>query len=95
MTDAARIPIQVSGHLRDHCGASAEVAVSARTVREALEGLEHDHAALHRSVCDETGTVRRHIGVFVNASHIRDLDGLDTVLAPGDVMIILPAISGG
>jgi molybdopterin converting factor small subunit len=32
---------------------------------------------------------------FVNTSHVRDLEGLDTALVPGDVITILPAISGG
>jgi molybdopterin converting factor small subunit len=50
---------------------------------------------LHRNICDETGRVRRHINVFVNSSHMRDLEGLDTALAPGDVVTILPAVSGG
>jgi molybdopterin converting factor small subunit len=39
--------------------------------------------------------VRRHIGVFVNNAHIRDLSGLDTSLEAGDVLTILPAVSGG
>ena len=51
--------------------------------------------ALHCSVCDETGTVRRHINLFVNTNHMRDRNGLDTPLAPGDVVTILPAVSGG
>jgi molybdopterin converting factor small subunit len=46
-------------------------------------------------VCDETGAVRRHINLFVNSSHVRDRDGLDTPLAAGDVLTILPAVSGG
>ena len=50
---------------------------------------------LYRNVCDETGAVRRHLNVFVNADHMRDRDGLDTTLAPGDVVTILPAVSGG
>jgi molybdopterin converting factor small subunit len=35
------------------------------------------------------------MNVFVNADNVRDLDGVDTKLAPGDVMTILPAVSGG
>jgi len=46
-------------------------------------------------VCDETGRVRRHLNVFVNSDNVRDLDGLDTVLKSGDVVTILPAVSGG
>jgi MoaD family protein len=69
--------------------------LSAANVRAALEELERTHPSLHRNICDETGRVRRHINVFVNSSHVRDLEGLDTALAPGDVVTILPAVSGG
>ena len=37
----------------------------------------------------------RHIGLFVNTAHVRDREGLDTPLASGDVITILPAVSGG
>jgi MoaD family protein len=81
--------------LRSYCGGARELSLPASTVRGALEEMERRYPALHRNVCDETGAVRRHVGVFVNTSHIRDLDGLDTQLAPGDVITILPAVSGG
>jgi molybdopterin converting factor small subunit len=67
----------------------------ALSVRAALEQIERDHPALYRSVCDETGTVRRHVNLFVNNSHMRDREGLDTPLVPGDIITILPAVSGG
>ena len=46
-------------------------------------------------ICDETGQVRRHVNLFVNTAHVRDRDGLDTALVAGDVLTILPAVSGG
>jgi molybdopterin converting factor small subunit len=33
--------------------------------------------------------------VFVNADNVRDLNGIDTPLKAGDVLTILPAVSGG
>jgi molybdopterin converting factor small subunit len=33
--------------------------------------------------------------VFVNSDNMRDRDGVDTVLAAGDVVTFLPAVSGG
>ena len=57
--------------------------------------LEALHPRLYRSVCDETGAVRRHVNLFVNTVHVRDRAGLDTPLGPGDVVFILPAVSGG
>ena len=69
--------------------------MSASNVRAALEEIARRHPPLYRSICDETGAVRRHINLFVNASHVRDRDGLDTAFAPGDELTILPAVSGG
>jgi len=69
--------------------------LSATNVRAALAELEERYPAFHRSICDETGAVRKHINVFVNTQHMRDRSGLDTPLIPGDEVIILPAVSGG
>lgn len=89
------ITIHVPGPLRACCEGASELTLSAPSVRAALDQLERQYPSLHRSVCDETGAVRRHVNLFVNTSHVRDRDGLDTALAPGDVVSILPAVSGG
>jgi molybdopterin synthase sulfur carrier subunit len=89
------VTIHVPGALRTYCGGAEALPTNARTVRAALEDLERNQFALYRNVCDETGAVRRHLNVFVNADNVRDLDGVDTKLAPGDVLTILPAVSGG
>lgn len=96
-TDAgpASITILVPGPLRDYCDGAASLRVQASDVRAALDQLAVRFPALRKTVCDETGAVRRHINLFVNSDHIRDLDGLGTALAAGDVLIILPAVSGG
>jgi sulfur-carrier protein len=95
MTPSTAIKIIVPALLRPYCQGASELPLSAPTVRVALEELERHHPALYRNVCDETGAVRRHVNLFVNMFHIRDLEGLDTELVPGDVVIILPAVSGG
>ncbi len=95
MAPAPTITIHVPGPLRTYCAGAAQLSISADTVRAALEDLQRSQAALYRNVCDETGTVRRHLNVFVNSDNVRDLNGVDTPLAPGDVVTILPAVSGG
>jgi molybdopterin synthase sulfur carrier subunit len=89
------ITIFVPGLLREYCAGAARLTTTASRVRAALEELEAKYPVLYRSVCNETGAVRRHVNLFVNTENIRDLDGLDTALAEGDELIILPAISGG
>lgn len=94
-TTRMSITIQVPAVLRHYCAGAAELVLSAVTVRAALEQLEQSHPSLYGSICDETGKVRRHINIFVNTSHMRDREGIDTVLVSGDVVTILPAVSGG
>ena len=95
MGSTPTVTIHVPGQLRPYCAGAEQLSISARTVRAALADLERSQSALYRNVCDETGTVRRHLNVFVNSDNVRDLDGVNTALASGDVVTILPAVSGG
>lgn len=89
------ITLHVPGPLRPYCAGAMQLSIAAHTVRAALDELERSQSALYRNVCDETGQLRRHLNVFVNSDNVRDLDGVDTRLTSGDVLTILPAVSGG
>lgn len=95
MARAIAVTILVPGPLRAYCRGASEFLISASSVRVALGEIERLYPSLYSSICDETGTVRRHINLFVNTSHVRDREGLDTALVPGDEVTILPAVSGG
>jgi molybdopterin converting factor small subunit len=95
MTRPDTITVHVPGPLRNCCAGAAKLALAASSLRAILTELEQRHPALHRSVCDETGAVRRHVNLFINTEHMRDREGLDTTLVPGDEVTIMPAVSGG
>jgi MoaD family protein len=95
MAKTAPVTIYVPTVLRVRCGNAAQLSVTAADVRGVLEELERRHPDLYASICDETGKVRRHVNLFVNKDNIRDGQGLDTGLSSGDVVTILPAVSGG
>ena len=95
MALSTTITIHVPTQLRATCEGASELSLSAASMRDALGELERRYPELYTSVCDETGAVRRHVNLFVNSSNVRDREGLDTRLAPGDVIMILPAVSGG
>ena len=65
------------------------------TVGSVLDALAAEHPALERRVRDEQGQPRVHVNLFVGADNIRELDGLETAIAPGEDLSIIPAISGG
>ena len=92
---APSITVRYPGTLRTYTRGVSKLMVAAADVRHALDQLERDHPELYRNICDETGTVRQHLNVFVNTENVRELSGLDTKLAPGDELTILPAVSGG
>ncbi len=94
-----QIRVRLPTQLRDlAAGASSVVAVvdsTPVTVSSVLDSLAATHPALERRVRDETGRTRVHVNLFVGADNIRDLDGLDTTVADGSDVSIIPAISGG
>lgn len=90
-----KVAVSIPGPLRGCCNGAAELAVPAADLHAVLAQLERLHPALHRSICDETGALRRHINLFVNLNHMRDRQGLDTPLAAGEIVTIMTAVSGG
>jgi molybdopterin converting factor small subunit len=89
------VTIYVPAQLRPYCDGARELELPAATVLATLKSIEQRYPSLYQGVCDETGRVRRHINLFVNNDHVRDLQGLDTTLSAGDTLLILPAVSGG
>ena len=90
-----RLPTQLRNLV---AGASSVVVVidsAPVTVSSVLDSLAATHPALERRVRDETGRTRVHVNLFVDADNIRDLDGVDTTVADGSDLSIIPAISGG
>lgn len=89
------IKVQIPPPLHGYCEGASELHMSAGSVRGALDELERRYPSLYRNICDETGRVRPHVNLFVNKSHVREREGIETTLEPGDVLFILPAVSGG
>lgn len=90
-----KVTLRLPREFRANGNGTASLTVSAASVRDVLVELEQQFPELHRGICDETGRLRRHINLFVNSAHMRQLQGLETSLQAGDVITILPAVSGG
>ena len=90
-TVTVRIPTQ----LRSLSGGAGEVSVGGATVGEVLKALDAAHAGFAERLFDETAQLRRFVNVFVADEDIRFLQGLDTPIADGQVVSIVPAVAGG
>jgi MoaD family protein len=91
MPVTVRIPTQ----LRELSGGAAEVEAEGATVADVLKDLEAKHAGFQERLFDEHGELRRFVNVFVADEDIRFLDGVNTDVADGATVSIIPAVAGG
>jgi sulfur-carrier protein len=91
MAVSVRIPTQ----LRELAGGASEVQVEGGNVAEVLAGLEKLHPGFTERLHDTDGSLRRFVNVFVADEDIRFLQGVDTEVADGATVSIVPAVAGG
>ena len=88
------VKVQVPTPMREAAGGNAEVAVSGATVKDALADLVRQYPALGSKLFDG-GKVRPYVNIFVNDEDVRYLDDLDTKVADGVIVALIPAVAGG
>lgn len=91
------ITVILPSQLRDLTGGEASIALdgAGATVGHALQALRARHPAVYDRVCTELREVRPHVNVFVDREDIRWSGGLETPVAEGSEVVILPSVSGG
>jgi sulfur-carrier protein len=86
--------VKIPTQLRAVTDGEPEAEVDGETVGEVLDALFDRFADLRERICDD-GDLRRFVNVYVGGEDIRFLSGLDTEVADGDEVTILPAVAGG
>ena len=89
------VEIQVPTVLRVHTGGARKVEVEGDTVAAVIASLDSTYPGLRTELLTDEGTVRQFVNIYVNDEDIRYLDRLNTKLADGDRVAILPAVAGG
>ena len=91
MAVTLRIPTQ----LRKLSGGASELQLEGKTVAEILQALEERHPGFAERLHGDNGELRRFVNVFVADEDIRFLQGVDTAVADGQTVSIVPAVAGG
>lgn len=95
MSDADKVIFHLPPALREFAGGKEKVRVHGPSMGEALLGLAAAYPLVGARIMGPGGELRRHVNLFVGERNIRDLQGLDTRLAAGDTIFVIPAVAGG
>jgi molybdopterin synthase sulfur carrier subunit len=88
------IEVRIPTILRNYTDGQKTVEGSGDTIQELFTDLEKKHAGIQERLMDGD-ELRRFVNVYLNDEDVRFLDGIDTKLADGDNVTILPAVAGG
>jgi len=87
--------VKLPTQLREAAGGESALSVEGTTVGEVLDSLFARHGELRDRLSDGDGGLRRFVNVYVDGEDIRFGDGLETEVAEGSEVTILPAVAGG
>ncbi|MFZ9229884.1 MAG: MoaD family protein [Prochlorococcaceae cyanobacterium] len=73
----------------------ASVELEAGSINELIEALNGRYPGIQERLCDESGTLRRFLNIYVNGEDIRFKDNQTTSLKDGDEVSIVLAVAGG
>jgi molybdopterin synthase sulfur carrier subunit len=89
------VEVRIPTILRKHTGGARSVEASGSTIREVIEDLERRHPGLRAALVADGGEIHRFINIYLNDEDVRFSGALETPVADGDVVSILPAVAGG
>jgi molybdopterin synthase sulfur carrier subunit len=89
------VEVRLPTILRAATGGAATVEAEGATVGEVFDDLVRRFPDLKGRVITEDGTLHKFVNVYLNDDDVRYLDKLDTKVADGNEISILPAVAGG
>ena len=88
------VEVRIPTILRAYTGGDKVVTGEGADLRALVADLDGRYPGIGERLIDEQG-LRRYVNVYLNDEDVRFLGGLDTVVADGDSVTILPAVAGG
>jgi len=88
------IEVRIPTILRTYTGGAKSVEGKGETLGELFDDLDSRHQGLRERLVGDAG-LRRFVNVYLNDEDVRFLGGLQTPVADGDTVTVLPAVAGG
>lgn len=88
------VTVRIPPPLRPLVGDVSQVECTPGTIRAIIDELDGRYPGFRDRVT-EAGNLRRFVNVFVAGDDVRFAEGIDTPVADGQEVTILPAVAGG
>lgn len=88
------IEVRIPTILRPYTDGVKIVEGNGDTLAAVIDDLDSRHTGLRERLVED-GALRRFVNVYLNDEDVRFLGGIDTPVADGDSVTILPAVAGG
>jgi MoaD family protein len=89
------IEVRIPTILRSYTGGEKAVEGKGDTLDDLFADLDARHGGLRGRLVNDDGALNRFVNVYLNDEDVRFLGGIQTAVNDGDVVTILPAVSGG
>ena len=89
------VRVRIPTPLRPLTGGRSQVTTSGANVAEVIAALAAEAPSLRAQLLSDDGRLRSFVNLYVNGEDVRSRSGLETALADGDEIAIVPAIAGG
>jgi sulfur-carrier protein len=88
------VSVSIPTILRPHTHGEKRVSAEGATLAAVISDLEANYAGIAERLVDN-GKLHRFVNIYVNDEDVRFSGGLQTQIAEGDSVTILPAVAGG
>ena len=88
------VSVSIPTILRPHTGGEKRVSAEGATLAAVISDLESNYSGISERLVD-SGKLHRFVNIYVNDEDVRFSGGLETEIADGDSVTILPAVAGG
>lgn len=88
------VTVSIPTILRPHTDGQKRVSASGDTLQAVIADLEANYSGIADRLVDN-GKLHRFVNIYVNDEDVRFSGGLETTIADGDSVTILPAVAGG
>ena len=89
------VTVKIPTPLRGLTAQKDRVTAEASNIAGVVDSLESQYPGIKGRLCDDDGSLRHFVNIYVNGEDVRYMSGIDTAVSDGDELSIVPAVAGG